>query len=377
MDIKTKNGIKVAFRVLCIILGTFIMGCAYNLFYASQNIVLGGFGGLSILISNWLSNIGVVLDMYIIYFALNMIVFVFAAKLLGKTFAFYTLLGVTGYTVFLKVTTFVNSISVPSSDLLLCCIYGGVLTGVGVGLVVRMGGSTGGGDLLGCIANHFSRRLTVGNVSMVINLAVILLSVLTFGLELALYGIIAIYFSGMITDVVVEGPKSVKAYYIISKKYVEISNAVMNELGRGVTAFYAEGMYTGNDQRVLLCIVYKHQITKLRNIVYKIDNKAFVYSVAVNDAMGKGFSTLKPAENLLQKIALKNTKKAIPSQNYIGETTQTFTPKPSNDGINIFEGGLKDDLNETTNKKSKTNAKKSKNKAKSSEKTKIKKLKND
>lgn len=346
MEKKSNQILKIALRILCILIGTFVMGCAYNLFYAPNNIVLSGFGGLAMLIADWLSNVGIVINMNIIYFALNIIFYIFAAKLLGKSFAFYTLIGIASYAAFLRTNTFVTSIAVPN-DLLLCCLYGGVLIGVGIGVVVRAGGSTGGGDLIGCIANHYSRKLTVGNVSMAINLMVIVLSVFTYGLELALYAIIAIYISGIITDLVVEGPKTVKAYYIISRNYVEISNAIMNQLGRGVTAFYAEGMYTGNDQRVLLCIVYRHQIGRLKNLIYSIDNKAFVYSISVNDAMGKGFATLAPSQTILQKLTLKNNKKAKKAQNVTNSFSSSSTCSFYS-GINVFDTDFKEDLNQNT-----------------------------
>ncbi|MBQ8748866.1 MAG: YitT family protein [Clostridia bacterium] len=376
MNGKTKKIFGVFIKIFCILLGTFILGCAYNLFYAPNDIVLGGFGGLSMLISGWLETVNLYIDMNIIYFALNILIFIFAVKLLGKSFAFYTLIGITSYTVFLSLTEFVSTITIPN-DLLLCCLYGGVLMGVGVGIVVRVGSSTGGADLLGCIANHFSRKMTVGNVSMVINFIVVILSVLTYGIELSLYSIISIYISGIITDLVVEGPKTVKAYYIISKNYVEISDAIMNKLGRGVTALHAEGMYTRNDQRVLLCIVYKHQIGSLKNIIYSIDNKAFVYSVSVNDAMGKGFSTLSPSQSILQRLTLKNKIKAVPAQNLQNDIN--LSPLPTTDGVNVFEENFKEDLivsrdanavNESTQKqvvekKAKTNqTKKSNSKSK-------------
>lgn len=318
------------------------MGCAYNLFYASQNIVLGGFGGLSMLISQYFSRAGINIDMNIIYLILNLIIFVFAVKLLGKKFAIYTIVGISSYTVFLSATAFVSALEIPP-DLLLCCLYGGVLTGIGIGIVVRAGGSTGGGDLLGCICNRISRKFTVGNVSMAINFFVVGLSILTFGIELALYAIIAIYISAMMTDIMVEGPKSVKAYYIISNKYVEISDKIMTELGRGVTALYGEGMHSGNDQRVLLCIAYKHQVARLKNIIYETDNRAFVFSVSVNDAMGKGFTSLKPSQTILQKIILKNENKVAPTENQ-NEKVDIFSLKPSSDGINVFQKGFKEEL---------------------------------
>ena len=358
---------KIILRVLCILIGTFVMGCAYNLFYAQQNIVLSGFGGLAMIIADWLSVVNININMNIIYFALNIVFYIFAVKLLGKSFAFYTLIGISSYAVFLRTNTFVTSIAVPD-DLLLCCIYGGVLIGVGIGVVVRAGGSTGGGDLIGCIANHYSHKLTVGNVSMAINFMVIVLSVFTYGLELALYAIIAIYISGILTDLVVEGPKSVKAYYIISKNYVEISDAIMKQLGRGVTALYAEGMYTGNDQRVLLCIVYRHQIARLKNLIYSIDNKAFVYSVSVNDAMGKGFSTLSPSQTILQKLTLKNSKKAKKAQN-INETFTSASTCSVYSGINVFDTDFKEDLNQNAIEKDKNQTDESKEISKKSKST--------
>ena len=312
-------------KVFLILIGTFVMGCAFNLFYAPNDIVLGGFGGLSMIISTWLAKININIDMYIIYLILNAVLYLFALKLLGKVFAMYTMLGILSYTLFLKVTTFVSSVEVPE-DPLICCLYGGIITGVGIGMVVRAGGSTGGGDLLGCIANRFSNRLTVGYVSTAVNFIVILLSIFTFGIQLSLYAIIAIYLSGLITDTVVEGPKSVKAFYVISKDYRKISEEIMQKMGRGVTAFCAEGMFTGSEQRVLLCVVYKHQITQLRNLIYNIDNKAFVFSTAVNDAMGKGFSTLKPRETLIDKIKKYEIKK-IESANLI------------NKGKNVYRSG--------------------------------------
>lgn len=362
---------SVSIKVLSILIGTFIMGCAYNLFYAPLDIVLGGFGGLAMLISGWLESAGVIINMNIIYFVLNIVLYIFAVKLLGKSFAFYTLIGICSYSLFLQTNTFLPTTAIPD-DPLLCCLYGGVIIGLGVGIVVRVGGSTGGSDLLGCIANRYSNKMTVGNVSMAINIAVIVLSVFTYGLGLALYAVISIYISGLLTDLVVEGPKTVKAYYIISKNYCEIADKIMAELGRGVTAFFAEGMYTKNEQHVLLCIVYKHQIGRLKNIIYSIDNRAFVYSVSVNDAMGKGFSTLSPAKNILQKLTLKNNQKAVKPQT-TNEQFSVLSPTCSvHSGVNVYDADFKADLNTTkdnaTEEKTKTNTQK-KNKTTNNKKT--------
>lgn len=292
---------KHIINILGIIIGAFIMGISYNTFYASQGFVLSGFSGIAILIKNGLALININLSVSLIYLFLNVILFIFAFKVLGKTFTIYALIGIISYTFFLDFADFF-SIGDSANDLLLCCIYGGVFTGLGTGLVLKMGGSTGGGDLLGCIINSKNNKISIGTIMLSVNLVVLILSIIFYGLDKGLYSGIAVYLCGMISDIIVEGSRSVSAYYIISQKSDEMANAIMFHLKKGVTAFDAVGMYTNVESRVLLCLVYKHQIYDLQRIIYSIDKNAFVFSTKVSESMGRGFTKLNPKKPLIQKI---------------------------------------------------------------------------
>ena len=322
--VKFKNKILTHMvNILIIVTGTFIMGSAYNIFYSPSGIVLGGFGGISTIISYLLSKIGINISMSIIYLALNAILFIFAIKILGKKFGMYAIVGIISYSVFLEVCKFPSI----SNDLLLCSIYGGVLSGIGTGLIIRSGGSTGGGDMLGCIINHKKPKISVGWVTIVINLIVILIALFVYGLNLTLYALIAIFISGRVADLIIEGPKSVKAFYIISNNPDELCNHLIGELHRGATSFQAYGKFSGKNLEVIMCLVSGHQAQKLKEIVYNVDKDAFLFSVSVKEAMGKGFSKLEKRKQIKQLLFLKQKVK-LPE---ILPDNINLTHEPSND----------------------------------------------
>ena len=209
-----------ALNIFLILLGTFIMGSAYNMFYAPSGIILGGFGGISTIISYWLSLAGVNISISIIYLVLNAALFVFAIKILGLKFGIYALVGILSYSLFLEVCKFP---SIGGTDWLLCSIYGGVISGIGTGIIIRRGASTGGGDMLGCIINHKKPKISVGWVTICVNIVVISVAMFVYGLNLSLYAVIAIFISGKSADLIIEGPKSVKPFYIISTTVFTLS----------------------------------------------------------------------------------------------------------------------------------------------------------
>ena len=314
--------LKHSINIVCILLGTFVMGAGFNIFYAPKDILLGGFGGLSTIISYLLSLAGINISMSIIYLLLNVVLYIFAVKILGKTFAIYAIIGIVFYSVFLEFCTF----PAVSDDILLCSIYGGFLTGLGIGVIIRCGATTGGGDMLGCIINHKIPKISVGWVTIIVNCVVLLISFFIYGLNLSLYSIIGIFISGKTSDLIIEGPRSVKAFYIISPKFEDISNKLLTELHRGVTTFEANGMYSHKHMEVILCLVSQFQISKLKQIVYDIDPSAFLFSVSVKEAMGKGFHKLEKHKSILNRQKQKQnlatniseqSYKTVPPQNEI------------------------------------------------------------
>lgn len=314
INLKNKY-VKHSINILILLIGTFIMGTGYNIFYLPNNIIPGGFSGIATIVCHFLSMVNVNIPVSVVYLIFNVIIYLFAVKTLGKTFAIYGIIGILSYSLFLEICKF----PAVSNDLLLCCIYGGVVSGLGVGLVIRSGGSTGGGDMLGCIINHLKPRISVGWVTIIINTMVVIISLISFGLNLSLYALISIFIAGKTGDLIIEGPKSIKAFYIISTKPNEMSKSLMNILHRGVTSFDAYGKYSGNKLEVILCLVSNHQIAELKKIIYEIDKDAFLFSVSVKEAMGKGFHKLEQQKPLIQ-IKRKNLKSTIPEQNF------TLTP---------------------------------------------------
>ena len=310
--------LKHTVNIFFIFLGTFVMGAGFNIFYAPKNILLGGFGGLSTIISDLLALVGINIPMSIIYLLLNVVLYIFAVKILGKTFAIYAIIGILAYSLALEFCKF----PAVSDDSLLCSIYGGFATGLGVGVTIRCGATTGGGDMLGCVINHKNPKISIGWVTIVVNCIVICISLIIYGLNLSLYSIIGIFIAGRTSDLIIEGPKSVKAFYIISPKSDEISQKLLTELHRGVTTLEANGMYSHRHTQMILCLVSSFQISKLKQIVYDIDSSAFLFSVSVKEAMGKGFHKLEKHNSILIHKKQKQNMATNVSEN-------TFTTTPT------------------------------------------------
>lgn len=290
--ILTKQNVKYVFNALLVIVGTFFMGFAFNVFLNANHISPSGFAGLCSIISNVLAeHAGINISASIFYLAINGVLFFLSFKKMGVNFAINSAIGVITYSIFMEVCNF--NIGLGSSDLLLCAIYGGVLMGLGLGLVFRGHGSTGGSDMLANILGKKFKFMTVGNIVLIVDFIVVVLSFVAYGeLTLSLYSLIAIWLMTKISDVIVAGVQGVRAYYVITLKYEEIANKVMTDLHRGVTGIFAQGMYTGKEQKMLMIVVTRSEVVRLRNLVASIDKNAFMYSTPISEAMGQGFLPL-------------------------------------------------------------------------------------
>ena len=289
MVIKNKN---LAFFVdsLLVIAGGFLMALGFNLFLFPSEILPSGFSGISTIISVLFQRyLNVNVSMAVVYIILNIILYICALKFMGKRFAVLSLIGVITYTLFVQFVKFDIGMAI---DPLLFAFYGGLLSGVGTGIMIRGRGSTGGSELLACIVNKKAPTISVGTVLICINAVVILASVLVYGISSALYSLISIYLTGKVADIVVAGVQSVRAYYIISSKNEEIAKRIIGEVARGVT---------GVSQTMLLVLVNRAQVPHLKYIVADVDNGAFMFSSPVSEAMGKGFIPLKKGRASLFK----------------------------------------------------------------------------
>ena len=305
----TKRNLKYVFDALLVVFGTFLMGISFNVFLDANHISPSGFAGLCSIISNVLAeNLNVNISASIFYLAINAVLFFFSLKKMGLHFAINSAIGVIGYSIFMEICKF--DIGLGSSDLLLCAIYGGVVMGIGLGLVFRGHGSTGGSDMLANILGKRFKFLTVGNLVLIVDTIVVVLSFFAYHeLTLSLYSLIAIWIMTKISDVIVAGVQGVRAYYIISSNYEQISTSIMTELERGVTGFEAEGMYKKQKQKVLMTVVTRAEASKLRQIVATLDKDAFMYSSPISEAMSYGFLPLNKDSKVKNKKSKKNIDK--------------------------------------------------------------------
>ena len=176
-------------------------------------------------------------------------------------------------------------------DLLLCALWGGVITGVGLGLVFRAGGNTGGTDI---VAQLLARKATMplGTAIIIVDGAVIAFSATVFSVEQALYAAVAMFICGKVIDAVVDGPRTSRAAYIITDRYKEVEREILDGLDRGCTELSARGAWSGQERPVLFCVLSRSETVRLKEIVAEHDPNAIVFISEVHEAFGEGFKRI-------------------------------------------------------------------------------------
>ena len=266
---------------LMIIVGASIMGFAIKNLYDPINLVTGGVSGIAIIMKSvagiplWLTNT-----------LCNIPLFLAAWKMKGWTFIKRTFTATAALSLSLYV---IPEMPFLMDDLFLTSLFGGIVSGLGVGLVFLFQATTGGTDMLAALLQKLFRHYSIAHIMQVLDAMVVLLGAAVFGIRYALYALIAIYTVSKVSDGFLEGLHFSKQAYVISDRYEEIAQAVMNKMERGVTAVDAVGMYSGENKKMLFCVVSKKEIVTLREIVKGIDRKAFLIVSDVREVFGEGF----------------------------------------------------------------------------------------
>lgn len=284
---KTLRNLRFSYEIVMIIIGCLILGFGFSFFLEVNHLSAGGFSGLSMVINYLLETVGIkFLSTSIIYFILNAVLFAFAYKIMGKNFAIKLVVGVVASSIAMEAFSYIPNNT--NFELIISAIYGGALVGIGIGIVIRFGGSTGGSDTLACIINHKIKRLSIGTVLRTVDIIVVLLQTLVFpnGFNLLPYTLIALVGGSFVLDFINQGYKSSISYHIITERPDQISRALMKYLKRGCTKIDTEGMYTNSTRKMLVCIISGFQSRDLRNIVLAIDKNAFMYSSKVGEVVG-------------------------------------------------------------------------------------------
>lgn len=267
--------------------GAFILGLAINIFFEPYHIVAGGITGLGMVLREVLGRRGVEVPLWLANLVLNVPLFIGAYFLHGRKFILRTGFAMASLTLSLYVSV---SWGYDSGEVLINAIYGGILSGIGCGLVFAARATTGGTDLLAAILHYFIRHLSVAALTFFTDFAVIVASVLVFGMNLALYAIIGIYITAWVADRVVDGFHYSKAIFIISEKSNEIAARLMEELNRGATGIPAVGKYTGASKEMLYVVTSTREAVHAKRIVQEVDPRAFMMLTDTKEVLGEGFT---------------------------------------------------------------------------------------
>ncbi|NBI30556.1 YitT family protein [Chengkuizengella sp. YPA3-1-1] len=267
-------------RIFFIILGATLVAVALEMFLVPNTIIDGGIVGISI-ISSYLSKI----PLGVFLFFLNLPFLFIGYKQIGKTFAISTLLGV----FVMSIGTFLlHSAEMATDEPLLAAVFGGTILGFGVGLVLRYGGSLDGTEIVAILVNK-KTPFSVGEVVMFLNLFILGSAGFVFGWERAMYSLIAYFIAFKMIDVTINGFDESKSVWIISENHKEVGDAILFRLGRGVTYLSGEGGFSGDDKRIIFCIITRLEEAKLKSIVDELDPEAFLAIGNIHDVKGGRF----------------------------------------------------------------------------------------
>ncbi|MED4228706.1 YitT family protein [Neobacillus cucumis] len=271
---------KIFQRMLIITLGAVIMSVGLEIFLVPNQVIDGGITGISIMLSfltGW--KLGVFLFLFNIPFIF------LGYKQIGKTFALSTLYGI----VILSIaTTILHPVPAFTQDILLATVFGGILLGVGVGLVIRYGGSLDGTEILAILFNN-KLPFSVGEIIMFFNLFILGSAGFVFSWDRAMYSLIAYFVAYKTIDITITGLDESKSVWIISDNASQIGNTIMDRLGRGVTFLNGEGAYSGDEKKVIFCVINRLEEAKLKEIVTENDQNAFLAVADIAEVRGGRF----------------------------------------------------------------------------------------
>lgn len=273
---------KIIREISGVSVGVILIALGLDLFLIPNKIAAGGVSGIATIL-HYLVHVPVGVAML----ALNVPLFALAVYRLGLRFGFRSLYGTIALSI--AVDLLAPFLPVPTHDILLAGLFGGVLVGLGLGLVFKYNGTTGGTDLAAAVLRTYT-GVNIGQLLFLVDASVVIAAGITFdSAELAMYALITIFVTAWLIDLVQEGFSYAKAFLIISDRSSEIAAAIVKELNRGATAWPARGVYTGRDREVVLSVVNRSEVTRLKELVYGVDPRAFVILADAHEVLGEGF----------------------------------------------------------------------------------------
>lgn len=274
------SALRIVQRGIFITIGALLMAVGLEIFLIPNQVIDGGVTGVSIMLSHIT---GIKLGVFL--FLLNLPFVYLGYKQFGKTFAISTVYGIIMLSLF---ATFFHPVPAFTDDILLATIFGGIFLGIGVGLVIRNGGALDGTEILSIVISK-KVPFSVGEIVMFINLFILGSAGFVYSWDRAMYSILAYVIASKAIDIVITGMEESKSVWIISDFAHEIGDAITDRLGRGVTFLHGEGAYTGDDKKVIFCIITRLEESKMTSIVEEIDPSAFLAIADIAEVRGGRF----------------------------------------------------------------------------------------
>ncbi len=271
---------RLLLRIIIIFLGAVLVSIGLEIFLVPNKIIDGGITGISIMASHltgW--PLGIFLTL------LNLPFLFIGYRQMGKTFAISTLYAIIVMSVG---TAFLHPVPPLTIDPLLAAVFGGIILGIGVGTVIRSGGSLDGTEIVAILLSKKS-PLSVGEIVMFVNVFILGSAGFIYGWDRAMYSLIAYYIAYKLIDVTIVGVDESKAVWIISDLNPDIGDAIVHRLGRGVTYLSGEGGFSGEDKKVIFCVITRLEEAKLKSIVEELDPTAFLATGNIHDVKGGRF----------------------------------------------------------------------------------------
>lgn len=277
------KGIRFAFWIAKLAAGSALFALGFDLFLQPNGLNAGGLSGLAMVIVHWLG-VGTV---GLVTAVVNLPLFAVGGLKIGKRFFVGSLIGM------LLLTTLIDVfavIPVPKTEPLIGALYGGLLCGVGLGIVFISGATTGGSDIIVRLLKLRYQHVPIGTINICFDVLIAALTGLAFGdISRALYSGVAIFVTGQVIDAVVYRFDYSKVALIISKEHDKVARAIGQELDRGATFLHGQGVYSGNETKVVLTAVKKQQLAELKRLVVEIDPDAFIIVQEAHQVLGDGF----------------------------------------------------------------------------------------
>lgn len=266
---KSLKRIKIK-RYIQMLIGVTLLALSYNIFILPNNLVYGGVSGLAIIVKRIFS-----IEPSVFIFAVSSLLLIISYCTLGKEKTSASILGTLLYPVIVNLTSNVRLyLDFDTSQLLLSAIFGGVVAGLGAGFVYKAGFTTGGSDIVAQILHKYF-KVSMGKAIILCDGLILLSGTFIFGINNFMYALIVLYLISILTDKVLLGISSSKAFYIVTENDKEVKEYVIGKLGHGVTIFKANGGYGNKKKKVLFCVIPTKEYFKLKEGISAIDDRAF------------------------------------------------------------------------------------------------------